>query len=176
MAMQVPGLRLVLVPRHVERTARIGEELRAMNVAAVTRSTVDTTPLVPASVLLVDTTGELRAWQHLATVVIIGKSFLTTGGQNPAEAAMAGKPVVFGPHMENFDALVRVLLARRGAVQVADFAGLEDALRGLFQDPVLARKTAEAGREALKSHEGSTRRTVAHLLAGNTSKQASHAS
>lgn len=166
LAAQWPGLRLVLVPRHVERTPRIEEELRAMGLAAVRRSILQPVGLNAASVLLVDTTGELRAWQHLATVVVIGKSFLSTGGQNPAEAAMAGKPVVFGPHMENFDALVRVLLARGGALQVADFAGLEVQLRTLLQDPALARKTAQAGRDSLQSHEGSTRRTVEHLLAG----------
>jgi 3-deoxy-D-manno-octulosonic-acid transferase len=71
---------------------------------------------------MVDTTGELSAWQCLATQVVIGKSFLATGGQNPAEALMACKPVLFGPHMENFDALVNLLLREKGAVQVRDFA------------------------------------------------------
>ena len=175
LATQLPGLRLVLVPRHVERTARIEEELRAMGVAAVRRSILEPSAPNSTSVLLVDTTGELRAWQHLATVVVIGKSFLTKGGQNPAEAAMAGKPVVFGPHMENFDALVRVLLARGGALQVADFAELEVQLQTLLQDPALARKTASAGRDALQSHEGSTKRTVEHLLACMTTELASRA-
>ena len=45
----------------------------------------------------------LRDWYHLADLVVIGKSFLSTGGQNPVEAIAAGKPVFFGPHMENFD-------------------------------------------------------------------------
>ena len=73
--------------------------------------------IVSPDVLLVDATGELRAWQHHATAVVVGKSFLGTGGQNPAEAITAGKPVFFGPHMENFAPLVRQLLAsrRRGA-------------------------------------------------------------
>lgn len=172
----VPALRLILVPRHVERTTELEGELTRESFVAVRRSGLQPLPSsssspsssgsrVPASILLVDTTGELRAWQHLATVVVIGKSFLATGGQNPAEAAMAGKPVVFGPHMENFDALVRILLAKSGAVQVQDLRGLETALLRLLQDEGESARIALAGRDALKAHEGSTRRTVALLLA-----------
>ena len=49
----------------------------------------------------------MRTWS------IIGKSFLSTGGQNPCEAIIAGKPVIFGPHMENFQPLARRLIATR---------------------------------------------------------------
>ena len=120
---------------------------------------------VPSSdVLLVDSTGELRAWHHLATVVIIGKSFLATGGQNPAEAVAAGKPVVFGPHMENFQALVRILLANGGAMQVKNLDELEQTLRRLLENDEDAGRMASAGLEALRWHEGSTRRTAALLL------------
>ena len=54
---------------------------------------------------MIDSTGELRDWTSHADVVIIGKSFLSEGGQNPCEAILAGKPVIFGPHMENFQPL-----------------------------------------------------------------------
>ncbi len=60
----------------------------------------------PADVLVVNTTGELREWYHLATVVFIGKSLTAHGGQNPVEPVLAGQPVVYGPNMENFAAIV----------------------------------------------------------------------
>lgn len=169
---RVPALRFILVPRHVERTTEIEKELHAEGLSTSRRSQItadkQATPLSqgePASsLLLVDTTGELRAWQYLATVVIIGKSFLTTGGQNPAEAAMAGKPVVFGPHMENFEALVRLLLAKSGAVQVKGFIELEQTLERLLADEATAQQIARHGREALQAHEGATQRTAALLL------------
>lgn len=163
-----PRLRLILVPRHVERTDQIMLQLTQEALPFIRRSAPDPThhaSRVTPSILLVNTTGELRAWQHLATIVIVGKSFLTNGGQNPAEAAMAGKPVVFGPHMENFDALVRLLLAKGGAVQVKDLTELESALDRLLKDPAGTRQIALAGREALQEHDGSTRKTAALLLA-----------
>ena len=73
--------------------------------------------------LLLDTTGELRNWYSVATVVFIGKSLTARGGQNPVEPILAGKPVVFGPHMENFASLARALVAEEAAIQVGEAGG-----------------------------------------------------
>ena len=162
-----PGLFLIIVSRHVERSAKIENDLRStgLNIArrSVLEKELNTGNLL--DILLVDTTGELRAWQYLATMVVIGKSFLATGGQNPAEALMAGKPVVFGPHMENFDALVRMLLQKHGAIEVQDFEQLVPCIHHLLENPDEAAKIANAGREALRAHEGATQRVAERLLA-----------
>ena len=60
-----------------------------------------------ADCMLLDTTGELQRWYGIATVVFVGKSLTAHGGQNPVEPILAGKPVVFGPHMENFATLAK---------------------------------------------------------------------
>ena len=167
----LPSLRLILVPRHMERSAEIIQELAQVSLVPVRRTQLRVAGSVspfryPAtSVLLVDTTGELRAWQHLATVVVIGKSFLAKGGQNPAEASVACKPVVFGPHMENFESVVRLLLKKNGAVQVENFAALEPTLLRLLADEDECRSIGLNGRDALQAHDGSTRRTAELLLA-----------
>ncbi len=159
-----PALFLILVPRHVERAVEIQQRLGSMELKVRRRSLVDREQSIAPDCLLVDTTGELKAWQGLATLVVVGKSFLATGGQNPAEAAMLGKPVLFGPHMENFSALVRVLLMRQGAAQVADFAALQGRLDHLLRHPQEAQIMAQAGRAALRNHEGATARTASRLL------------
>ncbi|TLD68496.1 3-deoxy-D-manno-octulosonic acid transferase [Phragmitibacter flavus] len=158
-------LRLIVVPRHVERAEEIDVELKAQGFYVVRRSQglVSTGKVAVADVLLVDTTGELGAWQHLATAVIVGKSFLAKGGQNPAEAIMAGKPVLFGPHMANFEALVDQLLKKGGAVQSPDLLALERDLRSLLSSPDRARSVAVAGMGALTPHEGATARTAVLL-------------
>src|SRR5437870_12136606 len=81
-----------------------------------------------AHCVLLDTTGELRRWYGIATVVFIGKSLTAHGGQNPVEPILAGKPVVLGPHMENFATLARTLVSNQGAIQVADAGSLECAV------------------------------------------------
>lgn len=159
----IHDLALLIVPRHVERRAEIVAALQSIGLTPALRSD-PSSRVQNAPVLLVDTTGELAAWQHLTTLVVIGKSFLAEGGQNPAEAALAQKPVLFGPHMENFVPLVDLLLRHEGAQQVADFAALEAACLALLQDPAKAARMANAGFTALKSHEGATLNTVHRLL------------
>lgn len=167
----LPQLRLILVPRHAERANTVMQQLSEMGPAPVLRSLLgwskesgEAGDAAAAHCLLVNSTGELRAWQHLATVVVIGKSFLTKGGQNPAEAVSAGKPVIFGPHMENFEALVSQLLAAKAAVQVKDFAELRERCPALLINPAAAEQMVQAGRAALGDHEGATKRTADVLL------------
>jgi 3-deoxy-D-manno-octulosonic-acid transferase len=121
----------------------------------------------PCDVLLVDTTGELRSWYEVGDVAFVGKSLpgvVEVGGQNPAEPAALSRPVVFGPHMENFGPVVGRLLAGEGAVQVGDAAGLEEVLGWLLGDAgARERIGARAGR-ALEPHQGAARRCASLLL------------
>src|SRR5437899_1635588 len=66
-------------------------------------------------VLLLDTIGELAALFQYATVVFIGGSLVPTGGHNVLEPARQSKPIVFGPHMENFRDMVRLFLETNAA-------------------------------------------------------------
>ena len=134
---QFRDLFLIVAPRHVERTAQIRSELELVGLRVATRTTLSSLPIGAPfpDLLLLDTTGELRDWYALATVVFIGKSLTGVGGQNPAEAISAGKPVVFGPHMENFSELTHQLLAANAAIQVEGSAALENACARLLSDP-----------------------------------------
>ena len=127
-------------------------------------------------IIIVDTTGELRDWYTLATVIFVGKSLTGIGGQNPIEPALAGKPVVFGIHMENFQAVVDQLLRVNGAVQIADERGLFSAVENLLSDP--ARRAAVAGNAilAVEKHQGATQKTVELILASRRAIPRDHVS
>lgn len=162
-------LALWIAPRHVERAEGIVAELVQLGLRPRRRSTLTastaTQAFDPDAPLIIDTTGELQAWQHLCDWVVIGKSFLATGGQNPAEAALARKPVLFGPHMENFEPLVKLLLQAGGALQIADLEKLPAALTAFIRDPAKAAQMGQLGHTALARHSGATRRTIDHLQA-----------
>jgi 3-deoxy-D-manno-octulosonic-acid transferase len=159
-----PDLFLILVPRHVERTAAVLRDLADFNLRIIRRSTLPAKEPVPCDVLLVDTTGELRDWYHLATVVFIGKSLTAIGGQNPAEAVILGKPVVFGPHMENFDLLVARLLSSEAAVQIPNAEALMPTIDALLADEARRIALGARGGRALTPHQGATARTAALLM------------
>ncbi|MEM7384153.1 MAG: glycosyltransferase N-terminal domain-containing protein, partial [Verrucomicrobiota bacterium] len=156
-----PELRLLIAPRHVERCGEILEELGKYDVRVVRRSATGGAQDGP-DVLLIDTTGELRNWYHLANWVVIGKSFLGQGGQNPVEPILAGKPVICGPHMENFSGLMERLLEKKGIVQV-DSESLASAVAALFREAEEAAALANRGREAVEAHRGATVRTVGRI-------------
>src|SRR5207244_1447292 len=99
---QFPSLRLFIAPRHVERLREIRAQLDALWLRVALASEALTSHAPDADCVLLDTTGELQRWYSIATVVFMGKSLTVHGGQNPVEPILAGKPVVFGPHMENF--------------------------------------------------------------------------
>jgi len=159
---QFPDLFLILVPRHVERTPEILGEINpfGLNIALRTKPEKKT----QADCLIVDTTGELRDWYHVGTVIFIGKSLESYGGQNPVEAAIAGKPVVFGPHMENFANIVRLLLEHGAAIQVAGPAALKSEIARLLAGPGLRREMTRHIGKALASHQCATGRAASLLL------------
>jgi 3-deoxy-D-manno-octulosonic-acid transferase len=152
-------LLLILAPRHTERTAEIQRELEAIGFHVALRSQL---PVLDPSLdcLLIDSTGELRDWYGVATLAFIGKSLLARGGQNPAEAILAGKPVVFGPHMENFAVLADTLVTQRGALQVNSATELQLAMSALLANPDDREEMARNARKALDTHRGAAARTA----------------
>ncbi len=167
---EFPTLRLVIVPRHVERSESIVSELAPLRITR--RSELPQ----QADALLVDATGELRDWYRLATVVFVGKSLpgiAQVGGQNAGEPAAIGVSVVFGPHMENFQALTRHLLDKEAAVQIPDAVQLTETLRGLLRDPSLRQAVGTRARAVLEPHQGATGRTAESIQALPMSRGAS---
>ncbi|CAN5450584.1 3-deoxy-D-manno-octulosonic acid transferase [soil metagenome] len=148
----------ILAPRHIERTTEIRSRIGALDLSTARRSQIVHAP--GTDCLLLDTTGELRDWYSIATIVFIGKSLTARGGQNPVEAIVAGRPVVFGPHMENFANLSRALVAAGGALQPQDVTGLTNGLRELLRNPQKREHLTQRARTVLDPHRGATARTA----------------
>src|SRR3984885_8984863 len=159
---EFPQLFLILVPRHVERTPEIVQLLRTRNVHFTLRSDPDFQR--NPSVLLVNSTGELRDWYSTATVVVVGKSFYGVGGQNPAEPLLASKPVVVGPHMENFQYIVDELRKAGGIIQLHSADALVPTLADLLRNPAAAASVVSRASKAMAQHRGAIRRTATIIL------------
>lgn len=163
-----PDLFLLLVPRHFERGKQVGEALRQRGIPFIYRRDILAATQRPersVAALVVNTTGELKYFYEEATVVFVGKSLTAHGGQNPAEPAALGKPIVFGPHMENFAEMAANFVEREGGVQVADAAGLEQAVAGLLADPARRERLGANAIEVVRSRRGALERTVAMIVA-----------
>ena len=163
-----PGLLLVLVPRHAERREEVLDEIRRRGLSYVQRSRFpDDAPAPEArpAVLLVDTTGELRGFYAAADLIFVGKSLTQTGGQNPIEPARDGKPVVVGPHMENFAVIAADFTAAAAWRQARDTADLHRILLELLGDPAARQRLGRAAADLVANKAGATRRMAEHVLA-----------
>jgi len=164
-----PRALAVIVPRHAERRAEVTGELERAGFQVVLRSKFLPPAALAATgdgrhVFLIDSTGELRAWTAHADAVIIGKSILASGGQNPTEAILANKPVICGPHMGNFEPLASRLVAAHGCLQVLDQAALARAILTALDAPAAQSLTRKAA-QLLVCHHGATQRILALLTA-----------
>lgn len=160
-----PDLTFIAVPRHFERGPEVAAELAALGLRPARRSEGPGPDDASADCLVADSTGELRAFIECATIVVVGKSFLThSGGQNPAEPVAAGRPTLTGPRMENFLPLMAALVAESGILRLENDAQLAPALADLLARPEQANAMAARGRATLARHRGATRRTVEILV------------
>jgi len=162
-----PRLRLVIVPRHVERAAEIGALLDGLGLRWTPRSRLsDDAPLPGGHVLLGDTTGELGRWWGTATIAFVGGSLDgKRGGQNMLEPAAYGAAVCFGPHTRNFRDEVARLLGADAAEVVADGAGLTAFVSRCLDDPAWAAAIGGTAARLVASQRGAVAATAQLILA-----------
>lgn len=152
----VPGLRLLLVPRHKERFEEVAKLLADCGMPYVRRSHLgETSPIV-----LLDTLGELGAAWGLADVAFVGGSLSTRGGQNMIEPAAYGAAVTFGPNVWNFQDTVERLLACEAALQIKNEGDLEQVTLRLLTHAVERQRLGSAARAFVLSQQGATARTL----------------
>jgi len=156
-----PRLRMVIAPRYIERAGKILTLARDRGFTAGLRSQGPIDP--PPDVVVLDTIGELGQAYRLATIVFVGGSFTDRGGQNILEPAAAGKPVLFGPNMENFHDSVQILVGR-GGIQVKDANHLQRVIHDLLERPARIDELGLMARAAVGSVKGAGARDVDHLI------------
>ena len=158
-----PSLFLVLVPRHVERTREVVDLAKRKPVKFILRSDINTRlepTAKPYDCLIVNTTGELKWFYKVATVIFVGKSLVGEGGQNIVEAAVSGHPVVFGPNMHNFRAIAREFVANGACIQVPDANALPRALQELLENGERRQAIVAAAHRVIQANVGATDRCL----------------
>jgi 3-deoxy-D-manno-octulosonic-acid transferase len=154
----------IIVPRHPERGAAMEAACAAAGARVARRSTG--APITgETDVYIADTMGELGVMYRAADLVFVGKSLSVGGGQNPAEPALLGCALVFGPDMSNFRDTAAMLLQAGGAEQVADAAGLARAVGALLADPARRRTMGDAAKATIAAHSAALDDTWGALAA-----------
>jgi 3-deoxy-D-manno-octulosonic-acid transferase len=157
----VPALFLVLAPRHAPRFDAVSELAVSRGFRVARRSRGD--DVERADVLLLDTLGELASVYAEADCAFVGGSLAPWGGHNIIEPASWGKPVLFGPHMQNFADVARIFLDAGAAIQVEDEAQLESGLRELLGSRERREELSRKALAVVAENRGAASRTVAAM-------------
>jgi 3-deoxy-D-manno-octulosonic-acid transferase len=179
-----PDLNLIIAPRHPERFKEVEDMLKSKGVLFIKRSDISTQHLAPPPspsplegegrgggetpnsklrtlrgvIILLDTVGELSVTYGISNIAIIGKSFRDCGGQNPLEPAYWGKPILCGPHMENFPVIKEFY--REGAAIEVNEDGLYSKLKELLASPEKAKEIGLKGQELYRKNIGAVERAM----------------
>ncbi len=155
-----PRLLLMLAPRRPERFDAAAAKLAEAGIPFVRRSALEA-PLSLPGVLLLDSIGELSGLFPQADVVFMGGTLAARGGHNILEPAFFGRPIVCGPHMENFRQIAREFSARGAYLEIAAASELADAVDALLTEPARAAEFARRAAECAESGRGATGRAIA---------------
>lgn len=173
-----PDLNLIIAPRHPERFQAVENVFRSKGLPFSKRSTFSIQHIAPldgegrdggktpnselqtfaGTIILLDTVGELSSIYGISDIVIIGKSFRGHGGQNPFEAAFWGKPIVCGPHMENFP-VIQDFYKVGAAIEVRE-EELYSKLKELLSTPEKAKDIGLKAQELYRKNSGAVERAM----------------
>ncbi|HEX5082546.1 MAG TPA: 3-deoxy-D-manno-octulosonic acid transferase [Blastocatellia bacterium] len=164
--------RLLIAPRHPERFDSVARALKSSGKSSqllvARRSSAGVDGGVDcggADVILLDTVGELAALYRYASAVFVGGSLVPKGGHNILEPALYAKPIIVGPHMENFREIATEFLRRGALIQLragpdALTGELRDAFARLLSDKDYAEALGSNARLAIDENRGAAARTI----------------
>ncbi|MBW3621863.1 MAG: 3-deoxy-D-manno-octulosonic acid transferase [Armatimonadetes bacterium] len=156
-----PTLRLLLAPRHLERTEEIETLIRerGFTVGRRTRS-------VPgAELVLLDTMGELGKIYAVGDVCFVGGTLANIGGHNLLQPVAQGKPVFFGPHTQNVRDIAGLLVDEGVGFQADDEEELKRLVADALAHPEDLRALEKRALAVVEANRGASERYVDLLLA-----------
>jgi 3-deoxy-D-manno-octulosonic-acid transferase len=159
---RLPGVLAMVVPRHPEKGAAMEAAMAGADLRIARRAAGE--PLAPdTDIYVADTLGELGLFYRLAGAAFVGGSLIAHGGQNPIEPALLGVPVLHGPHMENFAAVVESFDRMDAARRVEDSYGLAEQLAAILGRPEVQRRMGAEAKRLAQAERGVIERVLAGL-------------
>lgn len=162
LAARHPRLLLVLAPRKPERFETAAARLAQARIRFALRSVLPATLELPG-VLLLDSIGELASLFPLADVVFMGGTLAERGGHNILEPAFFARPIVCGPHLENFSDIAEEFRKQGAYQEIEAPSELAGAVEALLATPAVAEDIGRRALACAQSKRGATERAIAAI-------------
>lgn len=144
-------IQMIIAPRQIERGDEIADIVKSFGFTVTTRST---TKKFDSDILILNSIGELCSLYSIAKICFVGGSLIDEGGHNPIEPAGYGKPVLFGPYMEDFEEISEELLQAGGAFRVTDIDELTQTIDKLLSNETFYNQCSNAARNCVNEKKG----------------------
>lgn len=158
------NLKLILAPRHIERTRDVSSLVKKMGLTPLLKTEMEGPNYKWKNnkrfVIIIDTIGDLGKIYSISNFAFVGKSLVPSGGQNMMEPAGLGKPVIFGPHTFNFKEEVALLLKNEAAIMVKNEEELYKALEHFIKNPETANDMGLKAQNIVNKERGATERNM----------------
>jgi 3-deoxy-D-manno-octulosonic-acid transferase len=158
-----PDLTLIIAPRHPERFGEV-EELAKTKGLSYVKSSQLIHPFAHSPIhqtIILDAVGELASVYSVSDVAVIGGSFIEHGGQNLLEPAYWAKPIICGPHMENFPFAKEFY--ERGAAMETDSSSLREKLKELLQSSEKRKSMGNKAKDLYNEKAGAVERAMKEI-------------
>ena len=170
---------LVIAPRNPDRFGEVARLARKQgsprSADAICRSTRSRVRMLSFSIRSASWRSSIRSRPPCLSAA----AWWIIGGHNILEPAVFGKPIVFGPYMQNFKEIADAFVTHDAGIQVHNARGLGDALLALLNDPVRRARLGAAARALVESNRGAKDKSldvIAQLLPVRAGREASCAS
>jgi 3-deoxy-D-manno-octulosonic-acid transferase len=157
-----PRLFLILAPRNIERAESVKPLCLSIGFNAILKTDL-TSDGDPYDVLILNTIGELGRIYGIGKVSFVGGSLVPQGGHNLLEPASFGRPVLFGPHMDDFVLMSQLLVESGGGKMVRDADDLFEVLKNILNDSSLCDNMGRKAAQYVAMNQGALKRVVEQL-------------
>lgn len=179
---EFPGLKLLIAPRHPQRSKEIekiaasygfnnvlvsrlaGEPVNRLTEEPVKPRVTRGSPAGhPLTIFILDTIGQLMNFYAIADIVFIGGSLIKKGGHNILEPAVYGKPIIFGPWMFNFRDIASLFLKHKASLLVHSEGELKEGMKNLLNNPAAAQELGRRAKELIAQNQGAAIKNLENI-------------
>jgi len=164
------ALKLILVPRHIERSDAIEAEVLAhgfkcKRISHYPEAKQYSKNDLPnnETIVLVDIWGALDKFYALADIVFMGGSLVPVGGHNLVEPAALGKMILHGPYMQNFKEMTDLFTAQNASISIANQEELLYQLKELSNQPGSIQSYGDRAKSIVDQERGATKRNIKEI-------------
>lgn len=154
---------LIIAPRHIERAGEVKRLSASFNLNTIERTRITTKDVKGTTdyeVIILDTIGELADLYGVSTLAFVGGSLTKTGGHNFLEPVFFGKPVLFGPYVQDFQEIAEALIMNNIGMLVRDEEDLKNKIRLLLRDEALRQELKGKAQQLIEKEKGALERSV----------------